>query len=116
MAKKGVHHKTAHRKSSGESRKHDHHLHPKKLGIALGLTASIYILILSVSAAWLGWGTAFVHMLSSVYVGYNLSFLGILLGMVWAFVDFFVAGLIFACIFNKVQKCECRCSLGFCRK
>lgn len=113
MAKKSLHKKTSHAKPSlaHKTVKDNALLHPKKVGLALGYTATIYILLLSICSAISNRGIPIVNMLSSVYMGYNLSFFGILIGMAWAFVDWFIAGFIFALIYNKVQNCKCGCML-----
>ena len=86
-------------------------LNPKKLGMALGYTAVVYIFLLSICTAITKRGIALVSLLSSLYLGYKISFFGIIVGMAWAFVDFFIGGFIFALIYNKVQKCKCDCKL-----
>ncbi len=111
MVKKKVHHKAAHHNAHHGKRHHKHYIHPKKLGVALGLTAAIYIFLLGSMAALFDWGSLIVRMISTVYIGYGTTLGGILLGMIWAFIDCFIAGFIFALIYNKVQDCNWNCKL-----
>lgn len=67
--------------------------------LAVGLTWGVGVLLLGwVSGG--GWGGRLVDVLSSVYVGYASTFLGGLIGGVWAFADGFVAGLVLAFFYN----------------
>jgi len=46
----------------------------------------------------------FVALLSGVYVGYNPTILGSLVGALWAFFDALIGGLLFAWLYNKLIK------------
>jgi hypothetical protein len=41
-------------------------------------------------------------MLGRIYRGYNLSALGSLVGLIWAFADGLIGGLIFAWLYNRL--------------
>lgn len=49
--------------------------------------------------------TGEVTMLGHVYRGYNISFVGGLIGLAWAAVDGFIGGMIFAWLYNKLAHC-----------
>lgn len=71
------------------------------LGFALGIACAVYALFIG-AAAWLfGWGTAVVEVLSSLYIGYDATFLGAVIGAVWAFVDGFIGGVIIGWLYNR---------------
>ena len=74
------------------------------LGIAIGVIAAIYCFLLGLIALWFNWGTGLVQTISSLYIGYNASYLGSLIGAVWAFADGFIAGIVIAWIYNKLAK------------
>jgi hypothetical protein len=42
-----------------------------------------------------------VDFIASVYLGYSLSFGGIITGMVWGFFDAAIGGFVFAWLYNK---------------
>jgi hypothetical protein len=80
-------------------------LNAKALALALGIMWSLGILIMSIIALT---STTYLHnivdFMSSVYLGYSLSLTGVLTGMVWAFFDAAIGGLVFAWLYNKLAK------------
>ena len=42
-------------------------------------------------------------LLERIYIGYSFTPMGSLIGAVWGFVDFGLAGLIFACLYNFIK-------------
>jgi len=79
-------------------------LNPKAFGLACGFIFALYMLILGLAAAWLGWGTNLVGAIGTLYIGYGATFFGSIIGALWAFVDGLVAGLIFAWLYNLFIK------------
>jgi hypothetical protein len=75
-------------------------LKPFPMAFAIGMTWGLGILLLG----WIsggGWGARLVEVLSSLYVGYSSTFVGGLIGGLWAFADGFIAGLIVAGFYNR---------------
>ena len=72
-------------------------------GCALGITWSLYVIFLGITSIF-GWGMSFVDAISSLYVGYSASIVGIIIGGIWAFVDGYIGGVIFAWVYNKLAK------------
>jgi len=66
----------------------------KAFAVALGSMWSAAILLISIVA---GFSENYLHnivdFLSSIYIGYGLSFSGTIVGMVWAFFDAAIGGL-----------------------
>ena len=77
---------------------------PIPLGVGIGVILAVYAFLLGLIAMWWNWGTALVTTLGSLYIGYEPSFLGSIIGALWAFVDGFIAGVVIAWIYNKFQK------------
>ena len=78
-------------------------LNVKALAIALGSAWALCMLF----AGWasiFGWSTKFVEIMSSVYIGFEPTFLGGIVGAIWGFVDGAIAGLVIAIIYNVVSK------------
>lgn len=73
------------------------------LAISLGAVWALGVLFLGWAAA-LGWGAALVNVLGSLYLGYNASFVGGIIGGVWAFVDGAIAGALIAAIYNLAAR------------
>ena len=80
-------------------------LNEKALAISLGFLWSLAILFLSIIAMM---SENYLHnvigFFSSIYLGYSLSFTGILIGMVWAFIDAAIGGWLLAWLYNKLAK------------
>jgi len=76
---------------------------PIALGVAIGALWTFYVFCLALVAMF-GWGTAMQQMLASLYLGYEASIIGALIGAVWAFVDGFIAGVVIAWIYNAVAE------------
>lgn len=75
----------------------------KACTLAAGVLWGLGVLVLGWMAA-AGWGAGMVQVLGSVYLGYTATFLGGIIGGVWAFVDGAVAGAIFAWLYNSFAK------------
>lgn len=71
------------------------------LGLALGTTWALSMLILGLAQWHFGYGGAWVQLLGTVYVGYGPTILGSLFGLVWGFVDGFIGGVVIAWLYNK---------------
>ena len=74
---------------------------PLPLGIAIGVVWAIYVFCVGITAIF-GWGASLVDVLGSLYIGYGASFLGAIVGAIWAFVDGLIAGFIIAWVYNRV--------------
>ncbi|MEE9487726.1 MAG: bacteriophage holin [Candidatus Brocadiales bacterium] len=76
-------------------------LNVKALGLAAGIVWSFYVILAGLMAAFLDWGTPFVEIMGSFYIGYAPTLVGSLIGGVWAVVDGAVAGVLIALVYNK---------------
>ena len=65
-------------------------------GVACGITLAIAVFLLAIATALFGWGIGVVQVLSTLYIGYEPSFVGAVSGAVWAFVDGFIGGAVLA--------------------
>ncbi len=78
-------------------------LNVKALAVALGVAWAICVLFVG-WASMFGWGTKFVEMMASVYIGFAPTFFGAVIGAGWAFVDGAIGGAIIAFVYNAVAK------------
>jgi hypothetical protein len=69
------------------------------LAIALGAAWAFGVLIIGWAASF-GWGSELVDVMSSLYLGYGPSFVGAVIGAIWAFVDGAIGGAIIAVVYN----------------
>lgn len=79
-------------------------LNAKNFGLACGILWAVVVLVMGWAAAWIGWTDSMVEVFSSLYIGYSASFVGALVGAVWAFFDGFIGGYIFVWLYNKLNK------------
>lgn len=82
-------------------------LHVLGLGIALGIMWGFSILILGLCAMYLNMGTQLVGAFGSIYIGYEATVMGSLIGTIWGLADGFIGGVILAWIYNCVTRCCC---------
>lgn len=73
----------------------------KGLTISIGVLWSFCTLLLGLMAMF-GYGTVLVKDLSSIYIGYDATPIGILLGLVYGFLDGAAAGFIISYVYNLV--------------
>lgn len=69
------------------------------LAVAVGVTWALGILLLGWTGSF-GWGTGIVDVMSSLYIGYGPSFVGGIIGGIWALVDGAICGAVIALIYN----------------
>lgn len=78
-------------------------LNPWKFGLGFGLIWGLGVLLTG-WAAWLwAYGILFVRVLGSVYLGYEATFVGGIIGGIWGFIDFFIFAALVALVYN----CSC---------
>ena len=70
----------------------------------LGLFAITWWIILFEGA------TGEATFIGRVYLGYNVSPMGSVIGLVWAFFDGGIGGAIFAWLYNLIASCPCTCT------
>ena len=78
-------------------------LNVKALAVGLGVSWAVCMLFVGWVSIF-GWGTKFVEMMSSVYIGFTPTFLGGIIGAVWGFIDGAIGGAIIAFVYNAIAK------------
>lgn len=81
-------------------------LRPLKLGVAAGLVVAIWMVLVTLASMLnLPGFVEFSDLLISFYgsYGYSVSFLGLLVGAIYGFVEAFLPVCIFALIYNKLK-------------
>jgi hypothetical protein len=79
-------------------------LNVKALAIACGVLWGLGMLFVGWTSMLFGWGTAFVVMMSSIYLWFAPTFLGGIIGAIWGFCDGAVAGAVLALLYNWAAK------------
>ncbi len=77
-------------------------LHPKAFGLTCGLFAGAGLFTLTWLALWQG--DFSLNWVGNFYLGYQVSPLGSVIGLVWAFLDALVGGFCFALIYNYLAQ------------
>jgi hypothetical protein len=80
--------------------------HPVKFGLACGIVSAIFVFITTIAGiySWLGGFPLWNALILDIYgsLGFDISWLGALLGALFAFIDGFILAIIFAWIYNKI--------------
>jgi hypothetical protein len=77
-------------------------LNAPKFGLALGIILGLAMLIIGISATYANYGANIVALCSSIYIGYDITLVGSIVGGIWGFLDGLVGGFIFAWLYNKL--------------
>lgn len=78
-------------------------LNAKNLGLAAGILCGVSMFVFTLIAMSTGYGDAWLKLMSSVYPGYTISFMGSILGLVYGFVDGFVGLFLFGWLYNRLN-------------
>ena len=73
------------------------------LGLSIGCFWGLSMIV-SGWAAIFGWANRFVDVMASIYIGYEPTFIGAIVGGIWGFADGFLAGIIVAFFYNLFRK------------
>ena len=76
----------------------------KALGLTLGIVWGAALLIMGIVGMFFSYGSGFVKTLGSIYVGYQATILGSLIGAIWGFIDAGIGGVLIAWLYNKLAK------------
>ena len=92
--------------------KHCSKLSACALGLSLGLVGALSMLALGLLAWHFNVGKEMVALIGSLYVGFDATPKGALMGALWGGLDWLIGGLLIAWIYNCVLCC---CSKKHCK-
>ncbi len=78
-------------------------LNVKALGLTMGIVWGGGMLLLGLMTLFWNWGIDVITLISSVYIGYNPTLGGILVGTLWGFCDGAICGVLIAWVYNKLS-------------
>jgi hypothetical protein len=78
----------------------------KAFGLACGILWAVVIFGATLWLMAFGFQGDLISQLDHFYFGYSLSFVGAIIGAVWAFIDGFIGGAILAWLYNKLAKAQ----------
>lgn len=81
--------------------------------MALGIVWGLSMFLCALLSMTNGMAMPIVEVFSSIYLGFEPSFLGALMGLFWGFIDGFVFGGLLAFFYNY---CSCKCPCTYCKK
>ena len=81
-------------------------LRPLALALTLGILAGVGLLAITWWSVIIESPGTTIRVLSYIYLGYKVTWLGGLIGLVWGFIDGFVGGYLFALIYNLFIRSE----------
>lgn len=84
-------------------------LSPVGLGLSLGVLWGLSLFILGLVAYYYTYGHPFVLAMGTVYLGYEPTIKGSVLGGIIGFLDAFITGFLIAWLYNLFNCCGCRC-------
>lgn len=76
-------------------------LNAKGLGLAGGVLWGLAMFIFTVISIYTGYGTMWLALMADVYPGYDITFTGSIIGLIYGFIDGFVGLFILAWLYNK---------------
>ncbi|MDP8264527.1 MAG: bacteriophage holin [Candidatus Aceula lacicola] len=79
-------------------------LDAKALGLSCGILWGGAMLFLGIFDIFSTWGIGITNLMSTLYIGYQPTILGSIIGAVWGFFDAGVGGFIIALLYNKLAK------------
>ena len=72
------------------------------MALDFGIACAVYAFFIGAMAWLFNWGTSIIEIVSSLYIGYSATFIGAVIGAIWAFIDGFIGGLIISWLYNKL--------------
>lgn len=73
-----------------------------KLGVSGGIVWGSCIALCTILAIFTGYSAEFLHLMTTVYPGYSISWVGVIIGLGYGFFDAFIGLYILAWLYNKL--------------
>ncbi len=75
-------------------------LNLKALALSCGILWALCLFLVTLISLVTGYADALLEVVASIYPGYSVSALGLILGLIYGFVDGAIAALIFGWVYN----------------
>jgi len=79
-------------------------LNVKNFALAGGILWGAAMFVMTLIALSTNYGIEILSLISTVYIGYTVSFMGAIIGAIWGFLDAFIGLYIFAWLYNWLGK------------
>lgn len=77
-------------------------LNALKFGLAAGIFWGLAMFVMTLAGIWFDYGHMWLQLMADVYPGYEVTYWGSVVGLVYGFFDGFIGLSIFAFIYNKL--------------
>ncbi|MFH2028206.1 MAG: bacteriophage holin [Nanoarchaeota archaeon] len=79
-------------------------LDPKNSGLACGIFWGVMLFVLTLISVPTGYAATLLNVMMSIYPGYDITYLGSIVGLIYGFIDGFVGLYILIWIYNKLEE------------
>ena len=76
----------------------------RSVGLTMGIFGAASMFFLAWWLIFTGNAEGPITLFERIYIGYSFTPMGSIIGAVWGFVDFGIAGALFACLYNLINK------------
>lgn len=77
-------------------------IHSLKLGVAGGIIWGGCMAFCTILAIYTGFTAEFLNIMSSIYPGYDISWLGVFTGFIYGFIDAFIGLYLLGWLYNNL--------------
>lgn len=79
-------------------------LETKRVALTGGIIWAVGLFLTTLISIWTGLFTDFLRIISSMYPGYSISYIGGVIGAIYGFLDIFIGVYIFAWVYKMLGK------------
>ncbi|WP_068469358.1 bacteriophage holin [Candidatus Protochlamydia phocaeensis] len=78
-------------------------LYPVRLGIAGGIVWGVSLFLFTILSLYSGYAEQFLNLMANIYPGYEISWPGAFIGLLYGFADVFIGLALIAWLYNKMK-------------
>lgn len=75
---------------------------PFKLGLAGGILWGLMMFFFTIISIYTGYGFLWLTLMKTVYIGYDITWIGSAIGLAYGFIDAFICLYLLAWLYNKL--------------
>ena len=80
-------------------------LNAKAFALGAGIFWGVFLTVMTLISLWTGgYGASMLNLIKEIYIGYQISYTGALIGLLYGFVDGLVGCYIFAWLYNLLAE------------
>jgi hypothetical protein len=84
------------------------YLSPWRLGLAAGIVNGVFMFLLTLAVMYYNYGTDTARMAGDLYPGYDTTWPGSLMALIWGFIGGFITFFLIAALYNLFGGCSKR--------